>query len=851
MMKKGFLGLSFLLVATFAGYVINLEKTSFLQFRTPSSVANPNEPEFSIYPYNEAFSLPDRGTSLFDKIFSRNTELGLREYNIPYPFQKFVAQLTEASGGVAPLQLLFPMGRSLQRVAAIAGMKNVPNADPFYRFPRLVLGFDQESLNSADHLNLNLKGRLYIGMNEKAELLEVISYNDEAGRFEYQVVRNYNAIKKPTVVYANRQLCLTCHQNQTPIFSRGPWSESNANPVMTEGMLRVMRSQMGDHLCAAGLDDPFCFDGKDYRYFGAPVAVDISAPQGLDQTTKLGNTFHAYHKMWQRLCSDMECRKQLLRQILLYKLVGQNLLLLTPDLQNLNSVLASRWQKEFPQGMVLPEASVPNRDPLQNVNDRGRENISMIQGKAPAVKSALEQVLALGNIPGEFEPARVRAPMQPAWTSPFLLPESSIGDAASPEPGVARLIAGYAEFFTTSDIKTIDRILISRPTEQVETLKAHCSWLMGSDQVSFTLKCQFGPESRVSFSSFLRPASKDANSELLGSVSQLRLQVGQPLCDPNLVASTHNLSHGSACFQVNNLKASVRREGSVFVLRMLTMSGLSVRLFDGRRLGAIQLPNPKSVTAAVNISVPIINDLAPIRVALESAFNSVNASDKTTGFRRYIDGPALNRNHIMAMMLRFLGTPQDQLFNLTKEMQGLKRVSEAPDDEITQVENLKPVDRALALAMHNCGACHYNRDNVPPAYLGGPTETLSLKDRCQRLATCSSRMLYRLKMWDCPVSDYTNKKSPMPPAGRFVTLNIAPEFWKEHDRKQLFQALQSIFPKAELPAYLISQGLSPVDATNITSELQTLGCESRLSEIFEKLPRCDKDLPLNVSECLQ
>ena len=473
-MKKIFAIVSVLFLGALVHFILDLEKVSFLAFRTPSSVANQKEPELSIYPYNEAFSLPDRGTSLFDKVFSQTTAPGVREYNIPYPFQRFVAQLTQAAGGIAPLQTLFPMGRSLQRVAAIAGLKNVTSADPFYRYPRLVLGFDQESLNSSDHLNLNLKGRFYVGMNEKAELLEVISYNDEAGRYEYQVVRNYNSAQKPTVVYANRQLCLTCHQNQTPLFSQGPWKESNANSAMADGMLRVMRSQMGEHPCAAGVDSPFCFDGKDYRYFGAPLAVDISVPQGLDQMTKLGNTFHAYHKMWQRLCPDIECRKQLLRQILLYKLVGQNLLLLSPDLQNLNSLLATRWQKEFPYGMSLPEASVPNRDPLLNVNDRGRDELSVLQGKAPAVKSALEQVLALGNIPGEFEPARVRPPMQPAWLSPFLSPESSVGESAANQTGVARLIAGYADFFTTSDVRAIDQILSSQKMDQVENLNSDC-----------------------------------------------------------------------------------------------------------------------------------------------------------------------------------------------------------------------------------------------------------------------------------------------------------------------------------------------------------------------------------------
>src|SRR6185312_4387293 len=148
------------------------------------------QPELSIAPSDEPFSLPDRGSSLFDKIFSKDGPGG-RVYDIPYPFPGIAARASQAAGGIQPTEVLFPMGRSLQRAAAIVGMTNVTSTDPFFRYPRLVLGFTDDSQDTGGNLNLNLHGRFYVGFNERAQILEVISYNDEAGRFEYEVVRNY------------------------------------------------------------------------------------------------------------------------------------------------------------------------------------------------------------------------------------------------------------------------------------------------------------------------------------------------------------------------------------------------------------------------------------------------------------------------------------------------------------------------------------------------------------------------------------------------------------------------------------------------------------------------------------
>jgi hypothetical protein len=63
-------------------------------------------------------------------------------------------------------------------------------------------------------------------------VLEVISYNEAAGRFEFQLVKDYRAGGRPQVFYANRNICYACHQNGAPIFSRALWDETNANPAI-------------------------------------------------------------------------------------------------------------------------------------------------------------------------------------------------------------------------------------------------------------------------------------------------------------------------------------------------------------------------------------------------------------------------------------------------------------------------------------------------------------------------------------------------------------------------------------------------------------------------------------------
>jgi hypothetical protein len=176
-------------------------------------------------------SLPPGGRSLFDILTTAQTPEGPR-LKVPFPFDK-LRTLIKTKGHLSDENLaetLVPIGRSLQREAA---------APDYFRSPRRVLGVTGAPTSSRGGAPLILKNRLYLGYQPKSEVLEVISYNEGAGRFEFQIVENYAHGKKSRTVQARRPLCLSCHRNGGPIFSNPPWSETPANPEIAARLAMV------------------------------------------------------------------------------------------------------------------------------------------------------------------------------------------------------------------------------------------------------------------------------------------------------------------------------------------------------------------------------------------------------------------------------------------------------------------------------------------------------------------------------------------------------------------------------------------------------------------------------------
>lgn len=373
--------------------------------------------------------LPPAGRSLFDFVATREVD-GQRRYDIPFPFESFIARVAARTGCadqtpcVKPV--LIPLGRSLQRTAA---------TPEFFKYPRVVLAVDGEPPAGNHSL---LKDRLYLGYQEKAGVIEAISWNEAAGRFEFQIVHDYRPGATPRVVYARRALCAACHQNLAPIFSRQVWDETNANP-------RVAAA-----LEAARAD-----------FYGIPVRRGVDIPDAIDAATDRANRLVLVQRLWREACGTdakigARCRAALLAAALQYRLTGDRAF----DTQ------APAWREAFvpvlrrvfsaswPAGLALADPDIPNRDPMR------------MEG------SQLADGLALAHVAAPFEPLAPRHPIE-VWT---------IDRPETPR----RLVAGLAAFIAMADVQRLDVHLAAQPAPQ-RVRSAPCRMVMSD--VAVRLDC--------------------------------------------------------------------------------------------------------------------------------------------------------------------------------------------------------------------------------------------------------------------------------------------------------------------------------------------------------------------------
>lgn len=323
--------------------------------------------------------LPPEGTrSLFDHVLAQHDGL-------PYPFEKLVKLIADQHpAGSQPVTVLIPDGRSLLKAQAND------------RHPRALMAADFELANNATSLGVKPRGQLFLGFVEQANEIEVLSYNEAAGRYEFQLVQNYCEGCVPRIVYAQRAICTTCHQGGGPIFPQRPWNETNGQPDVASAIQTARQSAA--------------------PYMGIAIKQSLAAPERFDQLTDEGNFVSVTQRIWLDGCGvdGEQCRRTLLKLALLYRD--------SPGSFDPESALANRLRalqkKSFPtQGFAVPESDLFNRHPLaEQYGWKGWLNSLFTRKPKPGEGATNNEDLQafddLPKLPVRLDPLTLRPPKQ-------------------------------------------------------------------------------------------------------------------------------------------------------------------------------------------------------------------------------------------------------------------------------------------------------------------------------------------------------------------------------------------------------------------------------------------------------
>jgi hypothetical protein len=505
--------------------------------------------------------LPPLGRSLFDYLFTER-EGNKPVHRVPFPFSALVDRIQarlgqqEYSGGTR--FVMIPMGRSLQRTAA---------APDFFKYPRIVFAVTGEPKADEREAGVLLKDRLYIGYVEKTGMLEVISYNEAAGRFEFQVVKDYRAGARPRVFYANRAICISCHQNHAPIFSQAIWGETNAN------------GRVAQLLAPLGL--PFQLSNQ----------ANVDFPDDIDKATVRANALVALQTAWLRGCAGEQDRSQSRRcraaafiGVLQYGLSGGSFDSISPDFQrDFVTTFGRVWRQKWPEGLSLAESHLPDRNPFGG-------GASAYGGSGSAQESL--DWIAASHVRAELDPLNPR-PAREKW-------RFAGGIDAH------RFIAGWTAFFAPDDFRALDAHLLQQAESQNvhrTVYRAQCTAIRDAPGATqFRLQCA-------------SPAAATHGANLGGRFDDS----GKGRID------WLNLGPAGQAKDISVERDSTQRRGPDDVLRgVLRSKALAARLPDGRALANVEIRLPagasvRNSTAPLEarFEVVVLDDFALVRQAVD------------------------------------------------------------------------------------------------------------------------------------------------------------------------------------------------------------------------------------------
>ncbi len=252
-----------------------------------------------IYVAYEPDILPPAGQSLFDVYYYSQEEKPQTYLQLVDGFASFYGLLAIHDG--------VPFGRSLKRFDARKPLKS----------PRLLSAFIAPPLDeeeSLDGLALVAEKRNFFGFVMGKRDVEIISFNHVAGRFEFQILLDFGT-EKQRLVYANRNLCMACHQNGGPLFSNGPWNETISRPFIEKEREVHMFTRVGRE---QGLDpdttELIDFDGIKIRK--TLVNKGVSAANKIDRASAFSDQLIKVNRMWRSACEGFSDRESCSRALL-------------------------------------------------------------------------------------------------------------------------------------------------------------------------------------------------------------------------------------------------------------------------------------------------------------------------------------------------------------------------------------------------------------------------------------------------------------------------------------------------------------------------------------------------------
>lgn len=642
-----------------------------LAFVAALGLAGPGATEPVIDANDIGPDLPTAGRSLFDQLVYEQGVGGKTELRLPYPFSALLDQLRDQINNQQDplIAVLIPLGRSLQRQAA---------APDFFARPRVVVAVVGEAASASLP---KVKDRLYIGYQEQAGVLEVISYNDAMGRFEFQIVKNYRAETQPQLYYAKRIICMACHTNQAPIFSRPLWNETNANPEVAARL--------------AAQQDTF---------YGIPVQRGIDIPAALDAATDRANKLSLYQRLWQEGCAiaaevdPTACRAALLTAALQLRLSNWQGYLESDTLK----AVQQAWQQHWPEGLWLPNADIPNRDPLTEA--------AIFEQRAVVV-------------PAVFDPLAPRAHQQ---RIDFTEPAAMLS-----------VIQGLAEFFKQVEVENLDKALASA--------SAHAAVAEYAADCRVRVPWRSEPHGRLDFDCVGANELKiqgrlyfEAGRFVRGQLDRLRIGAD------NFNAITVHLP----------MQRRLDKQPTALPLQ-LEYTGGQIRRRSGNALPNMTLRLTAEAVDNARVATALLYEhldysLLAQAIGQQEDVQSLQPDDMYA--MQTFQADKLLAALYARMQIANVDASQ------TESDWPAARLEPYTALQVTSQRKLEPAFAAvLASLQRYCAACHASAEDFPPNFLSGEPQQIKMK-----LMQCAARIEHRLSMW--LLAPAQRDKSPMPPA---------------------------------------------------------------------------------------